>query len=127
MKKLLILFFLTLSLIASDIKELKSLDEIQEGKNTFIIFSTTYCPWCARQKRVLEDIDVIRDDLQSFYVNDTSKIYKELLSEYAFVVEFFPTSYIVIKEEGKLEILYEFEGFQKQSNIIQVLDDVASF
>lgn len=128
MKKLIVLFcFFTLTLFASEVKELKNFDEIKEAKNTFLIFSTSYCPWCAKQKRVLENIDVVRDDLETFYVNDSSDMFKELLKKYPFVIEFYPTSYLLKKINGKLEILYEFQGYQKQSNIIQVLDDVASF
>ena len=77
---LLLCFFITFS-FSFEIKELKNINEIEENKNTFLIFSTTYCPWCAKQKRVLEEIDIVKDDLQMFYVNDSSDMYKELLKK----------------------------------------------
>ena len=123
---LLLCFFITFS-FSFEIKELKNINEIEENKNTFLIFSTTYCPWCAKQKRVLEEIDIVKDDLQMFYVNDSSDMYKELLKKYSFSIKFFPTSYIVVKEEDELQILYEFQGYQKKSNILKVLNDEDSF
>ena len=123
---LLLCFFITFS-FSFEIKELKNINEIEENKNTFLIFSTTYCPWCAKQKRVLEEIDIVKDDLQMFYVNDSSVMYKELLKKYSFSIKFFPTSYIVVKEEDELQILYEFQGYQKKSNILKVLNDEDSF
>jgi len=122
-----LIFILSSYLISSEIKELKTLDEIKEDKKTFLIFSTTYCPWCAKQKRVLEEIDVIRDDLYMFYVNDSSDIFKKLLEKYSFSIKYFPTSYILEKSEGDLTILYEFQGYQKKENILKVLDDEDSF
>lgn len=128
MKKLIILFcFFASSLLASEMKELNSLDELQKDKNIFIVFSTTYCPWCSRQKRVLEEIDVIRDNLQLVYVDDTSRLSKELISKYALSVKYYPTTYIAQKDEDGLVILYEFRGYQSKSNILKVLDDEDSF
>lgn len=126
-KVIFITLFLLCSLFSSEIKELKSIDEIKENKNTFLVFSTTYCPWCSKQKRVLEEIDIEKDDFQMFYVNDSSEIYKDLLNKYSFTIKFFPTSYIVVKEEGKLDILYEFQGYQKKASILKVLNDEDSF
>lgn len=128
MKKVSLLCLIFVSfLFSSEMKELKSIDEIEENKNAFLIFSTEYCPWCSRQKRVLEEIDVIRDDLQIFYVNDSSAITKELLKKNSFSIKYFPTSYILEKSEGELTILYEFQGYQSKENILRVLDDEDSF
>lgn len=127
MKKLLLICFLISSLFASDIKIVKSIDELSEGKNIFLMFSTSYCPWCIRQTKVLENIQKKREDYQFVKVQDNTQFYKDLLKEYPFVVEFFPTSYIVRKEKGKLDIRYEFEGYQKEKNILSVIDDNDNF
>ncbi len=125
-----IVFILTLFMsiiFASDLKELKSIKELKEDKTTFLIFSTSYCPWCSKQKRVLEEISIEKDDLDMFYVSDSSKVFSELLKKYSFSIKYFPTSYIVEKSEEDLTILYEFQGYQKKENILKVLNDEDSF
>ncbi len=126
-KILFLIFMLSSFLISSEIKELKTFDDIKEDKKTFLMFSTDYCPWCAKQKRVLEEIDIIRDDLYMFYVNDSSDIFKKLLKKYSFSIKYFPTSYVIEKSDGELIILYEFQGYQKKENILKVLNDEDSF
>lgn len=128
MKKLFFIFiFFASCLFSSEIKQLENIDEIVEDKITFLVFSTDYCPWCAKQKRVLENIDVKRDNLQMFYINDSSKLFETFIKEYSLSIKYFPTTYIIIKEEGELSILYEFQGYQRESNILKVLDDENSF
>ncbi|TLP38271.1 thioredoxin fold domain-containing protein [Arcobacter arenosus] len=122
-----LIFMLSSFLISSEIKELKTFDDIKEDKKNFLMFSTDYCPWCAKQKRVLEEIDIIRDDLYMFYVNDSSDIFKKLLKKYSFSIKYFPTSYVIEKSDGELIILYEFQGYQKKENILKVLNDEDSF
>lgn len=126
-KILFLIFMLSSFLISSEIKELKTFDDIKEDKKTFLMFSTDYCPWCAKQKRVLEEIDIIRDDLYMFYVNDSSDIFKKLLKKYSFSIKYFPTSYVIEKSDGELIILYEFQGYQKKENILKVLNNEDSF
>jgi len=128
MKKLFIIFFFLFStLFASEVKILKSIDELSENKDIFLMFSTTYCPWCIKQARVLEKISEKRKNFQIFKVQDDTSIYKELLKEYPFVIEVFPTSYIVSKKDGKLDLRYEFQGYQKEKNILAILDDKENF
>ncbi len=99
------------------------MDEIEENRLTFLMFSTSYCPWCVRQTNTLEKIQKKREEIQIFKVKDDSKIYKELLEKYPFVIEFYPTSYLVNKNNGELEINYEFQGYQKEKNILEVIDN----
>lgn len=123
MKKIFLLCFLFSFLFGSNIKELNNINELEENRVIFLMFSTSYCPWCIRQTNTLEKIQEKRKNLQIFNVKDESKIYKELLAKYPFVIEFYPTSYLVSKENGELEINYEFQGYQKEENILKVLDN----
>lgn len=126
MKKLLLLVISFISLFA-EIKELKTFDELESNKNIFIMFSTDYCPWCIRQTKVLDEISKEKEDWQIVKVKDDSKIYKELLEKYPFVIEFFPTSYIISKKDDELHIKYEFQGYQKKSEILSTMKDEDSF
>lgn len=127
MKKFILFCFLASILFASEIKVLKNIEELQEGKNIFLMFSIPSCPWCVKQISVLEKIQKEKDDLDIFKVNNDSLAYKELLKETSFVVVFYPTSYLVKKENGELNINYEFQGYQKKKNILSVLNDEDNF
>ena len=127
MKKLFMLVIFTSFLFSSSIKELSSINQLEENKIIFMMFSTSFCPWCIKQTNVLESIQEQREDLQIVKVKDNSKIFKELLDKYPFVIEFFPTSYLVRKENGKLSISYEFQGYQKEKNILEVINDKDNF
>lgn len=123
MKNLILICIFISSLFSSEVKTLKDISELKEGKTIFLMFSTSYCPWCTKQAYVLENIELYRDDLLLFRVKDNSDVYKELLDKYPFVIEYFPTSYIVSMEGNDLDIIYEFKGYQKEKNILNVLKD----
>ena len=126
MKKLFILLSMISFLIAAEVKEIKSIKDLSSNKDIFLMFSIPSCPWCIKQLEVLEDIKKNRD-LQIVKVEDGSDIYKELVEKYPFPVDFYPTSFIVTKEDEELNIEYEFKGYQKKSNIIKVLDSEDEF
>ena len=127
MKKFILFCLFISSVFASEIKVLKNTEELKENKNIFLMFSTESCPWCAKQVSILEDIQKEKKDLEIFKVNDDTLVYKELLKKYSFVIKYYPTSYIVTKEDGNLNINYEFQGYQKKKNILAVLNDEDSF
>ncbi|MGB6328952.1 MAG: thioredoxin family protein [Halarcobacter sp.] len=127
MKKFILFCLFISSVFASEIKVLKNIEELKENKNIFLMFSTESCPWCAKQVSILEDIQKEKKDLEIFKVNDDTLVYKELLKKYSFVIKYYPTSYIVTKEDGNLNINYEFQGYQKKKNILAVLNDEDSF
>ena len=123
MKRFILFCLFISSVFASEIKVLKNIEELKENKNIFLMFSTSFCPWCAKQVSILEDIQKEKKDLEIFKVNDDTLVYKELLNKYSFVIKYYPTSYIVTKEDGDLNINYEFQGYQKKKNILSVLND----
>ena len=127
MKKIIIFCLFISSLLASEIKVLKSVDELKEDKTIFLMFSNASCPWCTRQASILADIQKEKEDLDIFKVDDASLVYKELLKENSFVIKYYPTSYIVTIEEGEIFINYEFQGYQRKKNILAVLNDEDSF
>lgn len=91
------------------------------------MFSTSYCPWCAKQTKVLKKLQEKRKNFQFIKVKDDSAVYKELLKKYAFVIEVYPTSYLVYKKDDIININYEFQGYQKEKNILDVIDDKDNF
>ena len=92
-----------------------------------MVFSIPSCPWCIRQISVLEKVKEKRDSLQIVKVLKDSDIYNELIEKYPFPIQFYPTSFLVDKDDNELNIKYEFQGFQKQKNIIKVLDSIDEF
>ena len=126
MKKLFILLSLISFLIAGDVKEIKSIKDLSSNKDIFLMFSIPSCPWCIKQMKVLKEIKEDRD-IQIVKVEDGSEIYKELVDKYPFPVDFYPTSFIITKEDNELSIEYEFQGYQKKSNIINVLENKDNF
>lgn len=127
MKKIILFCLFVSSIFASEIKILKDIKEFKEDKIIFLMFSTSSCPWCAKQVSILKDVQKEKKDLEIFKVTDDSLIYKELLKKYSFVIKYYPTSYIVTKEDGELNINYEFQGYQKKKSILAVLNDEDSF
>ena len=126
MKKLFILFSLIGVLFAAEIKDIKSIKDLSSTKDIILMFSIDSCTWCIRQEKVLKDIQEEKD-IQIVKVKNGSDIYKELVEKYPFPIAFYPTSFIVTKEDGKLNISYEFRGYQKKSNIIEVLENKDEF
>ena len=126
MKKLFILFSLIGVLFAAEIKDIKSIKDLSSTKDIILMFSIDSCPWCIRQEKVLQDIQE-QKDIQIVKVKNGSDIYKELVEKYPFPIAYYPTSFIVTKEDGKLNISYEFRGYQKKSNIIEVLENKDEF
>ena len=126
MKKLFILLSMISFLIASEVKEIKSIKDLSSSKDIFLMFSIPSCPWCIRQERVLKEIQKQRD-LQIVKVEAGTELYKELVSKHPFPIDFYPTSFIVTKEDGELNIEYEFQGYQKKSNILKALDSYDNF
>jgi len=127
MKKIFILCFFISLLIIGQAKEFNSVKDMPSNKDIFIMFSIPSCPWCERQLKVLEKIKETRDNFEFMKVQDDNIIYEELIENYAFPIEVYPTSFIVIKEEGELHIKYEFQGYQKKSNILKILDSDNEF
>ena len=126
MKKLFILFSLIGVLFAAEIKDIKSIKDLSSTKDIILMFSIDSCTWCIRQEKVLKDIQE-QKDIQIVKVKNGSDIYKELVEKYPFPIAYYPTSFIVTKEDGKLNISYEFRGYQKKSNIIEVLENKDEF
>ena len=127
MKKLFVLSLLISSLFAIQSKQINSIEDIDINKEIILVFSIPSCPWCIRQITVLEKVKDKRDNLQIVKVLKDSDIYNELIKKYPFPVQFYPTSFLVEKEENELNIRYEFQGFQKQKNIEKVLDTIDEF
>ena len=127
MKRIFILCFFISLLITGQAKEFNSIKDMPSNKDIFIMFSIPSCPWCERQLKVLEKIKKNRDDFEYMKVQDDNIIYEELIENYAFPIEVYPTSFIVKKEEGELYIRYEFQGYQKKSSILKILDSDDDF
>ena len=127
MKRILILYFFITLLIIGQAKEFNNIKEMPSNKNIFIMFSISSCPWCQRQLKVLEEIKETRNDFEFMKVQDDNIIYDELIENYPFPIEVYPTSFIVIKEDGELNIRYEFQGYQKKSSILKILDSDDDF
>ncbi|MGB1227400.1 MAG: glutaredoxin domain-containing protein [Poseidonibacter sp.] len=127
MKKIFILCFFISLLITGQAKEFNSVKDMPSNKDIFLMFSIPSCPWCERQEKVLKKIKESRDDFEYMKVQDDNIIYEELIQNYAFPIEVYPTSFIVNKEEGKLHIKYEFQGYQKRSSILKILDSDEEF
>ena len=127
MKKIFLLCFFITLLITAQAKEFNSVKEIPSNKDIFLMFSIPSCPWCQRQLKVLEKIKKSRDDFEYMKVQDDNIIDEELIQYYPFPIEVYPTSFIVNKEEGELHIKYEFQGYQKKSSILKILDSDDEF
>ena len=127
MKRIFILCFFISLLITGQAKEFNSVKEMPSNKDIFIMFSIPSCPWCERQLRVLKKIKETRDNFEFMKVQDDNIIYDELVQNYAFPIEVYPTSFIVNKEDGQLNIRYEFQGYQKKRSILKILDSEDSF
>lgn len=128
MKKLFFIwFFLVSFLFSAELKELKNLSEIKQNQDVIMMFSTSYCPWCMRQSRVLNDLASIREDVQFIKVNDNSEVYKELVAKYPFTIKYYPTSFLVNFEGDDMFIIHEFRAYQDAHSFEKVIDDPDRF
>ena len=127
MKRVFILGFFISLFVAAQAKEFNSVKDMASNKDIFIMFSIPSCPWCERQLKVLKKIKESRENFEYMKVQDDNIIYDELIENYPFPVEVYPTSFIVKKEDGILNIRYEFQGYQKKSSILKILDSDDEF
>lgn len=127
MKRIFIVSFFISLLVISQAKEFNSIKDMPSNKDIFIMFSIPSCPWCERQVKVLKKIKENRDNFEYMKVQDDNIIYDELVENYPFPIDVYPTSFIVKKEDGILNIRYEFQGYQKRRSILKVLDSDDEF
>jgi thioredoxin-related protein len=127
MKRIFILGFFISLFVAAQAKEFNRVKDRPSNKDIFIMFSIPSCPWCERQLKVLKKIKESRENFEYMKVQDDNIIYDELIENYPFPVEVYPTSFIVKKEDGILNIRYEFQGYQKKSSILKILDSDDEF
>lgn len=125
LKKFILILALLVSFAeAKDIIKLKSIDEIKEGKHTIVMFSMNFCPWCMRQRSVLEEhITPLYPDIDVFEAKLGTDIYDELVSTTGIEIKYHPTTALMKKEDGELVIIFEFYGYQEYSYITDVLED----
>lgn len=96
-----------------ELETFKGVDQILEGRYTFLMFGSDTCPHCIKQKKdfLIEKYNQRYNKMSFYYVNSKSKIYKEMSRNKIFKHDSYPTSFIVEKERGKLNVFDKFEGY----------------
>lgn len=125
-KFLLIVLILTQTAFAQKIKVAESFSQLPKGKNIILIFAMEYCPYCIRQERsILKRVKPKFEDMGYFKVMKGTDLFQELIETGNFgEVEYFPTTYILkIDSDDQIDVKYPFMGFQRSSNIIDILND----
>lgn len=120
-----LLLFIQLS-YAEKLKVIESMSEIPANKNVVLMFSMQFCPYCMRQEdSLLNKVKPKFPNMSFLKVMDGTNVFKELIQTGNFgEVEYFPTTFILIKEEdGTIFVKYPFKGWQRSSDIIKVLND----
>jgi len=120
-----LLLFIQFS-FADSLKQIKSIDEIPTNKNVLLMFTMSYCPYCMRQESsIVNKIKPKFPELTYLKVKKGTKAFKELIQTGNFgEVEYFPTTFILIKEEdGSIFVKYPFKGWQRSRDIIKILND----
>lgn len=129
MKKVFLFLFAIINIaFSSEIEKLTNINQIKDNKSALIMFSTDYCVWCVKQKVQLKIVkNKYEKGIQIFEIKNSDLFYKQLLKEYPFTIKFYPTTFIIEKETNDLFIKYEFQGYQNNQKILNVLKDEDSF
>ncbi len=127
MKKLIILtLILTQSIFADGLKTINAISDIPKNKNVVLIFSMQFCPYCIRQeKSILNKVQPQFSNIEYLKVMRGTKVFQELIETGNFgEVEYYPTTFILkVDQENQIDVKFPFKGFQKSSNLINVLND----
>ncbi len=123
---ILLIFILTQTILADGLKIIENISDIPQNKNVVLIFSMKHCPYCKRQERsILKKVQPKFKEVEYLKVMKDSKVFHELNDSGNFDdIEYYPTTFILKIEQGnQMFIKYHFVGFQRPSNIINVLID----
>lgn len=127
MKQLIIITLIfTQAIFADSLKVIEKLSDIPKNKNVVLIFSMKYCPYCLRQeKSIIKRVQPKFKDIVYLKVMRGSKIFQELSNSGSFdQIQYYPTSFILkINQDNEMNVKYLFQGFQRSSNILSVLND----
>lgn len=125
-KAIFIILFLSQTLFAQQLKVIESISDIPKNKNTILIFSMEFCPYCKRQeKSIINKVKPNFNDYAYLKVMKGTKVFQELIETGNFgEVEYYPTTFILkIDQNDNINVKYPFMGFQRSSHIIGVLND----
>jgi glutaredoxin len=126
MKYLLTLLLLINISLADNLKVIESMDDIPRNKNVLLMFSMNFCPYCMRQESsILNNIKPQFPNISYLKVKKGTDIYQKLIETGNFgEVEYFPTTFILIKEDdGTIFVKYPFKGLQRSKDMIRILND----
>ena len=127
MKKIIFILFIFIQFSCADgLKVIDTITDIPKNKNVVLIFSMQFCPYCIRQETsILNKVQPQFSDIVYLKVMRGTKVFQELIETGNFgEVEYFPTTFILkINEENQIDVKFPFKGFQKSSNLINVLND----
>lgn len=127
MKILFILtLFLTQSIFADKLKVIDTISDIPKNKDVVLIFSMDHCPYCIRQeKSIITRVQPKFENIEYLKVQRGTKVFQELIETGNFgEVEYYPTTFILkVTSDNQIDVKYPFKGFQRSSNIINILND----
>jgi len=126
MKYLLTLFLLVQFSFADSLKQIESMDDIPTNKNVLLMFTMNYCPYCMRQESsIINRIKPKFPEIEYLKVKDGTKVFEKLIETGNFgEVDYFPTTFILIKEEdGTIFVKYPFKGWQRSRDMMKILND----
>lgn len=126
MKFILAFLLLVNIVLAEKLQVISSISDIPKNKNIILQFSMDYCPYCVRQeKSLLNTIKPKFPDIIYLKVMNNTPVFQELIETGNFgEVDYFPTTFILIKEENNsIFVKYPFKGWQRSSDIIKILND----
>ncbi len=120
-----LLLFINLC-FADGLKIIESFEDIPSNKNVLLMFSLKYCPYCSRQENsILNKIKPKFPNIEYLKVIEGTDVYQKLIETGNFgEVEYFPTTFILIKDtDNTIFVKYPFKGWQRSRDIIKILND----
>lgn len=126
MKYILTLLLLLQFAYGEKLKVIESLEDIPKNKNVLLVFTMDFCPYCSRQESsILNKIKPQFPEISYLKVKSGTKVFTQLIHTGNFgEVEYFPTTFILIKEDDDtIFVKYPFKGWQRSRDIIKILND----
>jgi len=120
-----VLVFMQIS-YAEMLKVIDDISELPKEKNTLLMFSMQYCPYCNRQESsIIKRIKPKFTEVTYLKVMKGSKAFDQLIKTGNFgEVEYFPTTFILtVDPDGTIYVKYPFKGWQRSSAIIDILNN----
>lgn len=111
---------------SASIPTIHTISDLPKEKDIILVFSMEHCPYCSRQENsLISKVQPKFPDIALYKTLRGTKVFETLIQTGNFgEVDYFPTTFILVVDENEnIFVKYPFQGYQRSSSIIKILND----